>query len=994
MINKILTLLTVVLVAGTAFGQGTVRGVIKDKSNDAPIPFAKVKVEGVSAGANSDFDGEYELKLAAGNYTLVFSMSLDGFVDQKKEVTVVNDEVLVLNVDLSKDKAVQQLGEIKVVAQKVEGAKTVAADDARRRDEKGATEGVTDEQMKEKGVTTAIEAVQMAPGISVEDGKSVYVRGLGDRYTKTILNGMEIPGLDPDRNSVQMDIFPSAVIDNITVYKTFIPHLSGDFTGGLVDITTKDFPTDRTLYAKIGLGYNTAATFNKDYIGYKGGAIDFLGFDDGTRALPVRQTDQFPNVATQDPKLAKLTAQFNRTMAAEQMSNFFDQNYSFAYGDRLKKSGSKLTYGYNFVLNYRNTHRFYDDVQYSEYRLEWDDGRPLDELEKSRVSTGVQADNNIIWTALLGQSVKFKRSKIGLTLFHTQNGMSSTAMLEEENFEDNPAKMEKTTLQYTQRSISNANISGRHFLDTLGKWKLDWKISPTYSLIKDPDIRSTALVYTEDENGNRSYEFDQAVGAQIIRIWRELAEYNVGGRFDMTRTFKMKDDRKSELAFGASNTYKARSFEILRYLFDYRNIGNTELSNNPDWYFQDENLWTTDADTGVHISVPDAYEPANIFDARQNVVGAYVMNEHAFTKSFKATYGARLENAKNWFTGENSDGTRKYVDTLVLDEWNVLPSVNLVYKIEKPKDSVHLARYTNIRAAYATTVARPSFKEKSLAQIFDPLQGRTFNGNLDLDQTTIHNFDLRWEYFFGRTELISASAFYKRFIDPIEMVLYNAAPTNIQPLNSGDADVLGGEVEIRKAIGFNKPEKKHLSWMVGANFTYVYSRVNMNDTYITTGNITKTEKQIREENAREGEVIGDYRPLYGQSPYIVNAFTTFRNDSIGLTLNVTYNVQGKKLAVIGSGRYPDVFEQPFHSLTLKASKTLGAEQYWKVSLTAKNLLLNVRRRMYESHNATSQVYSSFNPGMQISASVSYSLQGKAKKDKKTKAKEAAEDKKL
>lgn len=977
MINKIFSLFVLILLMGAAYGQGTIRGAVTDKSNDAPIPFAKVKVEGVSAGANSDFDGEYELKLAAGTYTLIFSMSLDGFVDQKHDVTIVEGEVQVLDVSMTKDKSVQELGVMTVVAQKLEGAKTVAADDARRRDEKGSTEGVTDEQMKEKGVSTAIEAVQMAPGISVEDGKSVYVRGLGDRYTKTILNGMDIPGLDPDRNSVQMDIFPSAVIDNITVYKTFIPNLSGDFTGGLVDITTKDFPAERTLYAKIGLGYSLAATFNKDYIGYDGGAIDFLGFDDGTRELPVRKTDKFPNVSSQDVKLESRTKAFGKTMGAEQASNFLDQNYSFAYGDRLTTK-KKLTYGYNFVLNYRNTHRFYDDVQYSEYRLEWDDGTPLNELEKSRTSQGVQAENNVIWTALFGQSIKFKRSKIGLTLFHTQNGQSTTAMLEEENFEDNPSKMEKTSLQYTQRSISNANLSGRHYLDTLGKWKVDWKVSPTYSLIKDPDVRSTALVYTEDADGNRTYEFDQAVGAQMIRIWRELKEYNVGGRLDFTRTLKLKDDRKSEVAFGASNTYKARSFEVLRYLFDYRNQGNIELSGDPDWYFEDDNLWSLESDTGVYISVPDAYEPANTFSARQNVVGAYVMNEFPFTNAFKATYGARVENAKNWFTGENSDGTKKYVDTLVLDNWSVLPSVNLVYKIEKEKDSLHNARYTNIRAAYATTVARPSFKEKSLAQIYDPLQGRTFNGNLDLLQTTIHNFDVRWEYFFGRTELISASAFYKRFINPIEMVLYNAAPTNIQPLNSGDADVMGAEVEIRKAIGFNKPEKAHLKFMIGANFTYVYSRVNMNDTYITTGNITKTEKQIREENAREGETIGDYRPLYGQSPFIVNAFTTFKNDSLGLTLNVTYNVQGKKLAVIGSGRYPDVFEQPFHSLSLKASKTIGEEQNWKVSLTAKNLLMDVRQKKYESYNAESQIYSSFNPGMTITGSVTYSIQGKKK----------------
>lgn len=980
---KLLGLAIAILISGIALGQGTIRGTVTEKENNAPIPFAKVKVEGVNTGANTDFDGEYEIKLASGSYILSFSMTLDGYLDQKKGITIADGEVVVVDIALSKDSAVIVIATMEAKGLRTEGAKTVAADDARRRDEKGATEGVTDEQMKERGVTTAVEAVQMAPGLSVEEGKSVYVRGLGDRYTKTILNGMEIPGLDPDRNSVQMDVFPASVIDNITVYKTFLPNFSGDFTGGLVDITTKDFPSERTIYAKVGLGYNTIATFNQDYISYKGGSIDFLGFDDGTRALPVRKTDKFPNPVLNDPKLETRTRLFSNTMASEQAANFLDQNYAFSIGNRLtsdKVGKKKLTYGYNFVLNYRNTHRFYEDVQYSEYRRESDNGVPLNELEKSRVSKGIQGDNNVIWTALLGQSIKFKRSKVSLALFHTQNALSSTAVLEEENFEDNPSQLEKTSLQFTQRSISNANLSGRHFLDSLGSWKLNWRVSPTYSLIKDPDIRSTALSYTETANGERLYEFDPAVGAQVIRIWRRLQEFNFTGRFDLTRTFRFKDDRKSELSFGVLNTYKNREFEILQYLFDFRNSNGVEFSGNPDWYFMEENIWTPESDTGVYVNAPNgALEPANQYLARQNVLGVYVMNELPITESFKATYGARVENANIWYTGQNNQGTLVYNDTLVLNEWNVLPSVNLVYKIEKSKDNAHYARYTNIRAAYATTVARPSFKEKSLAQIYDPLQGRTFNGNIDLEQTTIHNFDLRWEYFFGRTELISASAFYKRFNNPIEMVLYNAAPTNIQPLNTGDADVMGAELEIRKAIGFNKPSKSHLSLMVGANFTYVHSRVDMRQTFITTGEVTKSEKQIREENARSGETIGNYRSMYGQSPYIVNAFVTFRNDSLGLVLNLNYNVQGKKLAVIGSGRYPDVFQQPFHSLNFKASKTLGKMNAWKLSLSAKNLLMSVRTKMYESYQATSQVYDYFNQGITVSASVTYNLSGLSKK---------------
>jgi len=977
MFKTILTL-AVCLIGINSFAQGVIRGNVTDENNSQPIPFAKVKVEGQNVGANTDFDGEYSIKIAPGSYTLIFSMSGEGYIDKKENVVVNGDGIIVLDVILGKSKEVQNLTEMKAVAQKTEGAKTVAADDARRRDEQGATEGVTDEQMKERGVTTAVEAVQMAPGLSVEDGKSVYVRGLGDRYTKTILNGMEIPGLDPDRNSVQMDIFPAAVIDNITVYKTFIPKFAGDFTGGLVDITTKDFPAERTFYVKAGLGYNTEATFNKDYISYQGGALDFLGFDDGTRALPVRETDKFPDPVLGDPVLENRTRAFSDIMAAEKSSNFLDQNYAIAYGDRFqrdKKGKKKLTYGYNVVLNYRNTHRYYDSVQFNEYRKDPD----LTETKmfRDRSSVGSLAENNVMWTALIGQSVKIKRSKISLSLFHTQNGMSSASMLRQENSESNPAILVKQSLQYTQRSVSNLNLNGRHFLDTLGKWKLDWKLSPTYSMIKDPDIRSTVLEELDfpGPDGEVIYGLTQSVGAEIRRIYRNLNEYNLSGRFDLTYSFNQWDSLKSELSFGALNTYKNRNFEVYDYVFNVENPDG--FSEDPDWYFQEENIWTAESDSGTYAI--GERQLANSFVASQNVTGAYIMNELPLTKSFKATYGVRAEKVLNRYTGQNNLGSTKYDNKVVLDEFSILPSVNLVYKFEKKKDSSHYARYTNIRGAYASTVARPSFKEKSISQIYDPIQGRRYNGNIDLKQTTVHNVDLRWEYFYGRTELISASVFYKRFIDPIEVVANVAAPNEVQPVNSGVADLYGAELELRKSIGFNKKNKEHLHFVAGANFTYVLSQIDMNKVKTVVGGIEYTEKELRELNAREGETISNYRPMYGQSPYIINAFLTFRNDSLGLSMNLSYNVQGKKLAVIGVGSLPDVYEQPFHSLNFKVSKSLGKEQRWKASLTAKNLLLNAKRRYYESYGTESQIYDYFYQGMNITGSVSYLLTGKKKK---------------
>ena len=464
--------------------------------------------------------------------------------------------------------------------------------------------------------------------------------------------------------------------------------------------------------------------------------------------------------------------------------------------------------------------------------------------------------------------------------------------------------------------------------------------------------------------GEIVYLLTPSVGSEIRRSYRDLTEYNLSGRFDFTYKFNIWDSLQSELKFGALNTYKKRSFEVYDYIFNVENASG--YSENPDWYFQDENIWNVDSDQGTYTK--GERQLANSFVASQNITGAYLMNILPITKNFKVTYGARVEHATNNYTGQNNVGDVKYVDERVLDEWSVLPSVNLVYRMKKLKTDSTAGRNTNIRAAYTKTVARPSFKEKSISQIYDPIQGRRYNGNIDLLQTTIHNADLRYEHFFGRTELISASVFYKHFINPIEVVANVAAPSEVQPVNAGEADVYGAEFEVRKAIGFKS--QPHMSLVAGVNFTYILSRIDMNKVKTVVGGVEYTEKEVRELNARDGEVINDYRPMSGQSPFIVNGFLTFKNDSLGLIINASYNVQGKKLAVIGVGSLPDVYEQPFHSLNLKVSKAFGENNKWKASVSGKNLLASKRSKYYESYEATPQIYELLNQGVQITGSIS------------------------
>lgn len=986
-IKHFYSLLALLLISLNSNGQEIVRGIVSNVKTGEPVVDAIVYVNG-KGKMRTDLDGAYNLSLASGKYTLKFSQTIDGYLDEERQIDVIAGEVLIVDVKMSS--SISEQDEVVVIGITAPPTSDKKLDEDRSK-EVGATDIVGNEAMKKKGITTAVDAVATTPGASVEDGKNVYIRGLGDRYTKTILNGMDIPGLDPDRNSVQLDIFPTVLVDKITVYKTFTPNLSADFTGGLIDITTKDFPTKKTIYFKGGFGYNSNATFNPDFISYQGGALDFLGFDDGTRKLPVNPAFQIPNPALEDQATAYATKSFGKTMATEKAFSFLNQNYAFATGNQknfyinknsAKKDSSRLTYGYNAVINYRSSNTYYKDVEYNEFTKETDTSNY--DLFLDRSSRGEQTESNVLWTALLGQSIKFRKSKLSLTFFHTQNGTKSAANLKERNFESNQAVLLKQGLQYTQRSVSNLNLTGTHYLDSLNKWKLIWKLSPTYSRISDPDIRSTAIEESDvpGPNGEVQYLWEESVGAEVRRIFRSLNEYNLSGRFDIERKFLQWDSLESTLSFGGLTTYKNRSFDVSEYVFKLYNTPSNVVPNDPNWFFEEENIWTPETDQGTYAT--GQQEKANIYDANQMINAAYVMNELPITKAFNATYGARVERNVNRYTGQDNNAefdpnAARYVNEEVLNKVNLLPSLNMVYKIRKAADSVKYERKTNFRLAYTQTVARPSFREISISQIYDPIQGRRYLGNINLKQTLIHNADFRWERFFGRTEIISASAFYKHFINPIEIVASPQGPDQFLPVNAGVADVYGAEFEFRKAIGFKKKSQEHKRFVLGGNFTYVISRVDMNKVETEVGGVMTTEKEEREKYARAGETIGDYRTMYGQSPYIINAFANFSNDSLFLSCNVSYNVQGKKLAVIGVGLYSDVFERPFHSLNLKVSKGFGkvhkneTAPRWSASITGRNLLNQARRRYYESYNAKAQIFDYLHQGITVSAAITYTI---------------------
>ena len=267
---------------------GIVRGTITDADFQDPVPFANILVKETGTGTTSDFDGNYEITLDEGTYTLQFS-----YLGYKTiEITdVIISGIETTEVNVTMEVMAEGLEEVVVAVSAKQNTESAVL--AFQKKAAGLVDGLSSQRIKSTGASDIASAVKSIPGVSVQGGKYVYVRGLGDRYTKSILNGVDIPGLDPDRNTVQMDLFPTSILDNIIIIKSSTAENPADFTGGIINIITKEFPTNKQLNISIGTSFNPDMHYKDNFLGYTGGKTDFLGFDDGTRKLPVDPSKRY-----------------------------------------------------------------------------------------------------------------------------------------------------------------------------------------------------------------------------------------------------------------------------------------------------------------------------------------------------------------------------------------------------------------------------------------------------------------------------------------------------------------------------------------------------------------------------------------------------------------------------------------------------------------------------------------------------------------------------
>ena len=911
-----------------ALAQIGITGTVIDGDFNEPLPFANILLKETGEGVTSDFDGKYSFELDEGTYTLQFS-----FVGYETkiitEIQVKGNEYTITDVVLNS--AAQGLDEVVVSVEASRNSEASVLEIQRK--SASLLDGISAQAFKKIGASDIAGAVKSVPGVSVQGGKYVYVRGLGDRYSKSILNGVDIPGLDPDRNTIQMDLFPTSMLSNVLVIKSARAELPADFTGGVIDIITKDFPNKEEFTVSLNMNYNPDMHFNDNYLTYTGGSTDFLGFDDGSRKNKIANSilgnafDPRLNQSNSSLNLInRVSNQFDPQMAPKVSNSGMNFGFGISYGNQFNfKNGNAL--GVLASLSYKNEQTVYENTLDNLYNFSPD--KNIFSFEENRIQSGTIGGHNVISSGLFGLTYKTSSSKFKFNGLHIQNGQSTSGSFRQLTRFSDFIDFNKYNLEYNERSISNGMFSGLHNLDK-SNLKLEWTFSGTLAKVHDKDVRNTTF---QDEEGIFSFQEN----TEPKRIWRTLDENNLVGKVDFTKKFEFIGS-DALLKFGIYGSSKERDFLIAQYSVSSNYTSEKDWDNyggDPNQLFNTNHLIGPSNIKGTYINPQTTIrQDANIFNAKQQNLAAYISNEFNFSEKLKSIIGLRFENYQVFYTGENSQLGQVFNNENIISKNNLFPSINFIYNLKENK---------NLRLAYSLTTARPSFKEASIAEIYDPLSNLFFIGNINIRPTYIDNFDIRYEAYGENAQLFAISTFYKNLTDPIEIGFVAASFSDYKPLNLQTANVFGLELELRKDLG---------TWITG----FDNWKLNFNGSYIISDEkYSKDELKLRKLGLREGQTLGTSRPLQGQSPYLINAGIEYNNQEKGLQGTIFYNVQGKTLQVVGNGFYPDVYTLPFNSLNFNIIKQLKKNRTLTFKVT--NLLDDDRESKFIGFNEEEEYFS-------------------------------------
>ncbi len=771
----LIQLLVTLPVLVSAQETGQITGTIVDAETGETIIGASVAITGTTRGAISDLDGKYAIrKLDAGVYSLTIS-----YISYTKQVItdiqVREGETVVINVALETE--VANLDEVVVTAEAVQNGEAGLL--SMQRKAVPVQDGISAEELSKSTDGNVGSAMKRVSGVTVVGGNDVFVRGLGNRYSNVQLNDSPIPSTNPNKKEAPVDILSSGIVDNIVVQKTFTPDQYGEFSGGSVKITTKEFPDQKNLSFSYSTSLNSVSTF-KDYLGYNGSKTDFLGYDDGLRSLPADVKD---GTVSSQQEAASIVGDLNGNWSSKNIESMPSQKISFSYSDQLNQDKLPIGIVSNFSYKYQTESRNDETVRYINNYNENSDVVLLgsDYLR----NTGVESTN---LSAMMNVFIKPSSvTKIGLKNLYSNSSNNTYSVINGSYYNfDNDNR--QTVAEFDRRAIYSSSLKLETYKQSLMESKLDLDLSYSKAVRDLPDRRTTQ--YGETDAGAYQVIFPFRGNTHFFSL---QDDNNYSAKLD----YEFKPLNPFTVKFGAFGLIKDRSFES--YKLVYQDLGNNfptdEKSMSPEQIFTAQNVEDGKLDLIESSSSRDSYE------GYQELAAAYASVNWSPSEKWNIVTGLRVENSAQFIN-----------DEVLIDETDFLPAFNATYRLNDN---------TNIRGAVSITLARPEFRELSNFNFQDFVGGRTVYGNPGLERTKIQNYDLRIETYPNVGELLAFSVFYKQFENPIELFYRITQNNEVRYDNVDSAELYGVELEGRK----NLTERLRFS----TNLSYIISGVNYED---------------------------------------------------------------------------------------------------------------------------------------------------------------------
>ncbi len=931
----------------SAFAQsdqpGRITGKVIDAATGDPLIGVTVMIQGTTMGAATDLDGLYTIKsVPPGTYTLkISSVGYSELIVEEVEVTA--GEMLKMEFPLQ-SQAIEQ--ETVVVTGK-RYTNTQAALQVQRRKARQVMDAISTEEISNAGSGNAAEAMTKVVGATVMD-QDVYVRGLGDRYSNYLLNGAQMPTSDPNKQSVPMDIVPTHLLDNIVVTKTFTPDKPGNFSGGSVDLVTKDFPDRRSLSVSISGGGKTNTA----------GDDQFITAAKHIEEIPAIWNEPWVDsigISTfvREQALADSIARLNESMSRQNViptrkTGPFNGSVKASYGDQLTFLGRKL--GINGNIGYSESSSHYTDgtEQGWSFGSRPEQGKRLHDTKSSEETlTG--------WMGSLIYSLR-DNHKLGLRVVGNRGTEVQNQYLEGMSrwqLSDNIDRvLQARALTYTEKDLNSFQITGDHLLRPGFEIRADWMVSFSQATLYKPDQRffentvdtNTVALGVQDS----LFRMDGTEVGTPARYYRDIEEQND----EYAANFTIPLGNITKFKTGFSVLQKERSHDDV--IFQY---GGNDLFEaiGGDWQ-----AWIDS--TGYRVAgspsrplyiidnrVTRGRGNSKSYDGNQDITGIYALIELPLTDRLLLITGLRYEHTdmlayNGWDPSKTGPG--QYAEGSI-DEEDWLPSANFIYR---------LTDFTNFRVVYGRTMARPTMREFAPYQNAEYGSGVEYAGNPELKRTLIDNWDLRAETFPRPGEVMAVSLFYKDLKNPIELELLGTNQNIIKARNLDNGLLFGAEFELTKKLDFISQRFRNFDF--SANFTLSHSKVDKPETEYVY-DIAKWEDSPRT------------REMLGQAPYVINFSLGYLHETSQTTVNFHYNRVGDRFAYATGGGTPNVFEKPRDMLDIIATQSLGAGL--KLKLSAKNVLGADYERRYEEFNGVEHPYNIHPIGSSVSLGMTWSL---------------------